>query len=77
MQPPYGILPAPYVPVRIARGAVIAHRYTYAPTHCRTLHYRRTFIVLSVSLGNDFGDPVFVGVRLAGFKSLSSAVLLA
>ena len=28
--PVYGALPVPYVPVRVTRGAVIAHQYTYA-----------------------------------------------
>ena len=28
MHPLYGALPMPYVPVRVTRGAVIAHRYT-------------------------------------------------
>ena len=40
----YGALTVPYVPVRVTRGAVIAHRYTYAPPRCRTSQYRRTFI---------------------------------
>ena len=31
-----GTLPVPYVPVRVTRGALIAHRYTYAPPRCRT-----------------------------------------
>ena len=35
-------LPGPYVPVRITRGAMVAHRYTYVPPRCRTLQYRRT-----------------------------------
>ena len=34
MHPLYGDLPVPYVPVRVTRGAVIAHRYTYAPPPC-------------------------------------------
>ena len=33
----------------------------------------RTFITLSVSLWNDFGDPVFDGVGLVGFKSRAKA----
>ena len=33
--------------------------------------------LLSVSLWNDFGDPVFDGVGLAGFKSRANIVLLA
>ena len=30
----YGAVPEPYVLVRATRGAVIAHRYTYAPPSC-------------------------------------------
>ena len=70
MHPLYGALPVPYVQVRVARGAVIAHRYTYAPD-------RRTFVPFSVSLWNDLSDPVFDGVGLAGFKSRANAFLLA
>ena len=73
----YGAIPQPFVPVRVTRGAVIAHRYTYAPNRCRTSQYRRTFIPLSVSRWNDPSDPVFDGVGLAGFKSRSNAFLLA
>ena len=57
MHPLYGALPEPYGPVRVTRGPVIAHRYTYAPPRCRTTQCSRTFILLSVSLWNDFGDP--------------------
>ena len=28
MHPLYGALPVPYMPVRVTRGAVIAHQYT-------------------------------------------------
>ena len=42
MHPLCGALAVPYVPVRITRGTLIAHRYTYVPPHCRTS--RRTFI---------------------------------
>ena len=38
-----GALPVPYVPVHVTRGALIAHRYTYASPRCRTSQYRRTF----------------------------------
>ena len=62
MHPLYGALPVPYVPVRVTRGAVIAHQYTYAPPRYRTSQYRRTFILLSVSLWNDLSEPVFNGV---------------
>ena len=78
MHPLCGALPVPYVPVRVTRGALIAHRYTYAPPRCRTSQYRMTFIPLSVSLWNDLVvDPVFDGVGLAGFRSRSNAFLLA
>ena len=77
MHPLCGALPVPYVPVRVTRGTLIAHRYTYAPPRCRTSQYRRTFIPLSVSLWNDLVDPVFDGVGLAGFKSRFNAFLLA
>ena len=72
-----GALPVPYVPVRVTRGALIAHRYTFAPPRCGTSQYFRTFIPISVSLWNDLVPPVFDGVGLAGFKSRSNAFLLA
>ena len=72
-----GALPVPYMPVRVTRGALISHRYTFSPPRCRTSQYRMTFILLSVSLWNDLVDPVFDGVGLAGFKSRSNAFLLA
>ena len=64
-----GALPGPYVPVRVTRGALVAHWFSYAPPRCRTSQYRRTFVPLSVSLWNDLRDPVFDGVGWAGFKS--------
>ena len=36
MNPLNDALPGPYVPVRVTRGALIAHRYTYAPPRNRT-----------------------------------------
>ena len=77
MHPLYGALREPYVLLHVTSGAVIAHRYTYAPPRCRTSQYRRTFISMSVSLWNNLGDPVFDGVGLAGFKSRAIAFLLA
>ena len=61
IHPHNGALPGPYLPVQVATGALVAHRYTYAPLRCRTSQYRRTFIHLAVSLGNDLADPVFDG----------------
>ena len=77
MNPLYGALPVPYLPVRVTRGAVIAHRYTYAPPRRRSSQYRWTFVPFSVSLWNDLSDPVFDGVGLAGFKSRANASLFA
>ena len=77
VHPLNGALPGPYVPARVTRGALVAHRYTYAPPRCRTLQYSRTFIHFSVSLWNDLVNPVFDGVGLAGFKSRANASLLA
>ena len=77
LHPLCGALPVHYVPVRVTRGDLIAHRYAYAPPRCRTSQYLRTFIPLAVSLWNALVDPVFDGVGLAGFKTRSNAFLLA
>ena len=52
-----GALPGLYVPVWVTCGALVTHRYTYAPPRCRTSQYSRTFIPLSVSLWNDLASP--------------------
>ena len=57
MHPLNGALPGPHVPVRVTRGALVAHRYTYAPPRCRTSQHRRTFIFLSMSLWHNLADP--------------------
>ena len=77
LYPLYGARPVSYVPVRVTRGMAIAHRYTYGPPRCKTSQHSRTFILLSVSLWNDLGDPVFDGVGLAGFKSRANVFLMA
>ena len=77
MHPLNDALPGPYVPVRVTRGALVAHRYAYAPPRCRSSQYRRIFVPFSVSLWNDLANPVFDGVGLAGFKSRANASLLA
>ena len=56
VHPLNGALPRPYVPERVTRGALVAHRYKYAPPRCRTLQYSRTFIPFSVSLLNDLAN---------------------
>ena len=65
-----------YVPVRVTRGALVAHRYSYAPPRCRTFQPRKNFVGLSVSIWNDLADPVFDGVGLASFKSKANDFLL-
>ena len=50
MHPLNDALPGPYMPVRVTRGALITHRYTYAPPRCRTSQYLMTFVHLSVFL---------------------------
>ena len=72
-----GALSLLYVPARVTRGALVAHRHSFAPSRCRASQYRRSFLPLSVSLWNDLSDPVFDGVGLAGFKSRANAFLLA
>ena len=76
MRPLNGALPGPYVPLRVIRGALVAHRYTYARPRCRTLQYGKTFIPFSVSLWNDLASLVIDGVGLEGFKSRDNAFLL-
>ena len=50
MHPLSGALPLPYVPASVTRGALVAHRHSFAPSRCRTSQYCRTFMPLSVSL---------------------------
>ena len=76
MHPLNGALPGPYVPVRVTRGALVTHRYIYAPPRCRTSQYSMTFNSLSLSLWNDLANPVFDDEGLAGFKSRANAFLL-
>ena len=77
MHPLNAALPGTYVSVLVTRGALVAHRYTYAPPRCRTSQCRRYFIALSESLWDDLSDPVLDGVGLAGFKRRASVFLLA
>ena len=44
MHPLSGALPLPYVPARVTRGALVAHRRSFAPPRCRTSQYRRSFV---------------------------------
>ena len=44
MHPRSGALPVPYVPARVTRGALVAHRHSFAVPRCRTSQYSRTFV---------------------------------
>ena len=57
VHPLKGALPGPYVPVRVTRGALVAHRYTYAPPPCRASQYSRTFIHLACPSGTILLTP--------------------
>ena len=70
VHPLNGALPEPYVPVWVTRGALVAHRYTYALTRCITSQSSRSFIPFSMSIWNDLANPVFDGVGLAGSSTL-------
>ena len=69
MHPLSRALPLPCVPARVTRGALVAHRHSFAPPRCRTSQYRRTFVPLSVSLWNDLSDPVLDGVGPAVLRA--------
>ena len=71
MHPLSGALPLPYVPDRVTRGALVAHRHSFTPPRCRASQYRRTFVPLPVSLWNDLSDPVFVWCAIGGFQEQS------
>ena len=81
VHPLNGALPGPYVPSRVTRGALVAHRYTYAQPRCRTLQCSRAFIPFSVSLWNDLASSVclFIGLSCSiptiVFYSLSLSLL--
>ena len=76
MHPQNGVGSLPYMPVRVTRSVLIAHRYTYAPLLCRTSQYHRTFISLSLILWNELTNPAFHGVGLAGLNNRANAFLL-
>ena len=56
VHPLNGALPGLDVSVWVTRGALVPHRFTYAPCRCRTSQYRRTFIPISVSLWNELAN---------------------
>ena len=78
VHPLNGALPGPYVSVRVTRGHLIAHWYTYMRR--LAVEPRSTAGLLfpsqCPSIWNDLANPVFDGVGLAGFKGRANAFLL-
>ena len=75
MYPLSGALPLPYVPARVTRGTLVAHKHSFAPPRCRTSQYRRTFVPLSVSLWNDLIETLCLMVwdwRVSKVESMLS-----
>ena len=72
VHPLYGALATANVPVRVTR---VRLQYSYGSS-CRTLQYRDTIMLLSVSRWYDLGAPVFDGAEQAGFNSSVNAILL-
>ena len=77
MHPLYGALPVPYVPGRVTRGALVAHRYTYMRLLAAEPYSTASLLFPLQSLWNDLDDPVFDGVGLVGFKRRANDFLLA
>ena len=79
MLPLNGALPFPNMCMlaRVTRGALVAHRHSFAPPRCRTSQERRTFVLLSVSLWNDLNYPVSDGVGQTCFKHRANALSFA
>ena len=75
MHPLYLALPGPYVRVLVTRGALVVHRHTYAPPHCRTSQDPRTMILLSVSLWNDV-LPRIPWCGTGGFQEQIQCILI-
>ena len=77
MHPLNDSLPGLYVPVWVTRGALVAHRYNYAPLRCRTSQTAKTrFFTLSVYHWNDLAVSIFAGVGLESFMSMANTFLL-
>ena len=51
MHPSSGALPLPYVPARVTRGALVAHRHSFEPPRCRTFSVlQNPCVTIGVSL---------------------------
>ena len=77
MQPLYGAIPAPDVPLRVTRGALVAHRCTYAPARCRTSQDHMTFVSLSVCICGTILLTLYSMVGTGRFQEQGQCLLLA
>ena len=71
----------PYVPVRVTRGALVAHRYIYAPPRCRTTQrgsavadrvlftISRVLALLTYYNNNDSNPPLKISLLYIGSSS--------
>ena len=75
--PFHGALTAPYVQIRVTRGALEDIGVLTRLLASEPCKYSRTFITLSVSLRNDIVYHVLDAVRLAGFEIGANSFLLA
>ena len=75
MHPLSGALPLPYVSAAcVTRGALVAHRHSFAPPRCRTSQYRRTFVPpLGVSLERSYWPCVW-WCGTGGFQEQSKCI---
>ena len=74
MPPLNGVLSRPYVPVRVTRGALVEHRYTYGAASLHKLAVPKDFYSLNFPSGTILlTPPAFDGMGLAGFKSRENA----
>ena len=60
MHPLSGALPLSYVPARVTRGALVAHRHSFAPPRSGTSQYRRTFVPLWCLFGTILVIPCLI-----------------
>ena len=70
------LYPMTYLPVRVTLGALVAHRYTYAPPCYRTSQYHRIFIPISISPWNDLDHPVFDCVIIGGSEEQGQCLFI-
>ena len=76
MHPLYGALLVPFVPVRVTRRALVAHRDILCFSSLQNLSAPQD-LHSPVSLWRDLPDVVFDGAGLVGVKRKTNAFLMA